>query len=119
MAKVWEYNGYTIDEGLKPRDENYKADYYQYFFIVKKAEQRLMKQRASQMGKPVHASLAKFSRAAKAVSSQTRTATAPAASSLSPATSMNGIFCNCASRILACIRSLRESTSTRKPAALS
>ena len=43
MAKVWEYNGYTIDEGLKPRDENYKDDYYQYFFIVKKEEQRLMK----------------------------------------------------------------------------
>src|SRR3990172_6126363 len=43
MGKVWDYNGYTIDEGLKPRDENYKADYYQYFFIVKKDDRRLMK----------------------------------------------------------------------------
>ncbi len=25
MAKVWEYQGYTIDEGLKPHDENFKA----------------------------------------------------------------------------------------------
>ena len=43
MAKVWEYRGYTIDEGLKPRDENFKADYYQYFFIVKKGDERVMK----------------------------------------------------------------------------
>lgn len=43
MAKVWDYKGYTIDEGLKPRDENFKPDYYQYFFIVKKAGERVMK----------------------------------------------------------------------------
>jgi hypothetical protein len=43
MSKIWEYNGYTIDEGLKPKDENYKEDYYQYFFLVKHHDRRVMK----------------------------------------------------------------------------
>ena len=43
MAEVWDYQGYQIDEGLKPRNGNYKADFYQYFFIVKKDGERVMK----------------------------------------------------------------------------
>lgn len=43
MPKIWEYNGYTIDEGMKPHDENYKPDFYQYFFIVKVNDQRKFK----------------------------------------------------------------------------
>src|SRR5258708_2602454 len=48
-----------------------------------------------------------------------RTATALLAASLSPTTSMYGIFWSCASRTLAFIRSLRVSASARTPAALS
>ena len=43
MAQVWEHNGYQIDEGLKPRDGNFKSDHYQYFFLVKKDGERVMK----------------------------------------------------------------------------
>lgn len=43
MPKIWEYNGYAIDEGIKPHDENYKPDFYQYFFIVKQGGQRKFK----------------------------------------------------------------------------
>jgi hypothetical protein len=42
-----------------------------------------------------------------------------AATSSSPASSMNGIFCFWALRIFFCIRSSEESTSTRMPFALS
>ncbi len=43
MAQVWDYNGFTIDEGLKPRDGNFKPGYYQHFFLVKRADERIMK----------------------------------------------------------------------------
>ncbi len=43
MTQVWEHNGYQIDEGFKPRDGNFKSDYYQYFFLVKKDGERVMK----------------------------------------------------------------------------
>ncbi len=43
MAQVWEHNGYQIDEGLKPHDGNFKSGYYQYFFLVKKDGERIMK----------------------------------------------------------------------------
>jgi multiple sugar transport system permease protein len=46
-------------------------------------------------------------------------ATVPAVCSLSPTTSMYGIFCSWASRILNPIFSWRSSTSTRRPAAAS
>ena len=39
----------------------------------------------------------------------------PSAASRFPITSMYGIFCSCASRILACIRSRRSLTSMRSP----
>src|ERR1019366_958474 len=50
---------------------------------------------------------------------RTRTLTSPASISLSPTTSWNGTFCMACSRILAFIFSLRTSTCTRTPAALS
>lgn len=43
MSKVWEYNGFTIDEGMKSRDENFKDNYYRYFFLVKKDGERKFK----------------------------------------------------------------------------
>lgn len=43
MPKIWEYKDYTVDEGMKPHDENYKPDFYQYFFIVKKGDERIFK----------------------------------------------------------------------------
>src|ERR1700730_9960116 len=48
-----------------------------------------------------------------------RTFTFPASASLSPTTSRNGTFCIACSRIFAFIFSLRESTCTRTPIALS
>src|SRR5215510_1578283 len=48
---------------------------------------------------------------------RSRTATCPCSISRSPSTSINGIFCNCASRIFAPILSLRTFSSTRNPAA--
>ena len=48
-----------------------------------------------------------------------RTLTLLASASLSPTTSRNGTFCMACSRIFAFIFSLRESTSTRTPAARS
>ena len=47
-----------------------------------------------------------------------RTATASSAASRFPITSMYGIFCSCASRILACMRSRRSLTSMRSPASV-
>ncbi len=43
VAKLWQHNGYEIDEGFKPRDGNFKPDYYQYFFLIKKKGVRVMK----------------------------------------------------------------------------
>src|SRR6185437_8348834 len=49
------------------------------------------------------------------VPSRYRNDTAPAATSSSPAISMNGTFCFCALRIFFCIRSSESSTSNRTP----
>lgn len=43
MAKIWEYQGFVIDEGLKPHDQIYKEDFHQYFFLVKKGGERKFK----------------------------------------------------------------------------
>ncbi|HEX21160.1 MAG TPA: hypothetical protein ENH19_00725 [Actinobacteria bacterium] len=43
MSKIWNFKGYVIDEGLKPHDANYKSDYYQYFFIVKRDSKHIFK----------------------------------------------------------------------------
>ena len=51
--------------------------------------------------------------------SRLRTDTVPSAISRSPTTSMNGTFCNWASRILYPIFSCRSSSSARSPAAAS
>ncbi len=40
---VWDYLGYQIEEGLKPHDENFKDDYYQYFFMVKRDDETKFK----------------------------------------------------------------------------
>ncbi len=40
---IWDYLGYQIDEGMKPHDEAFKDDYYQYFFIVKEDGERRFK----------------------------------------------------------------------------
>jgi len=40
---IWDYLGHQIDEGMKPRDENFNDDYYQYFFIVKRDNEKKFK----------------------------------------------------------------------------
>lgn len=43
MSKTWAYGDCVIEEGAKPHEEEYKTDYYQYFFIVKRGEDRVFK----------------------------------------------------------------------------
>lgn len=43
MPKIWEYQGFIVDEGLKPHDLVYKPDFYQYFFIIKEGGERKFK----------------------------------------------------------------------------
>ena len=40
---IWDYLGYEIDEGIKPHDENFNDNYYQYFFIVKRDDEKKFK----------------------------------------------------------------------------
>ncbi len=43
MSEISNYEGYLIDEGAKPHDGNFKPDDFQYFFLVKKDDERVMK----------------------------------------------------------------------------
>ncbi len=43
MSDISDYKGYVIDEGPKPNDGNFKLDDFQYFFLVKKDDERVMK----------------------------------------------------------------------------
>lgn len=43
MSKTWTYMDYVIEEAMKPHDDSFKEDHYQYFLIAKKGATRAFK----------------------------------------------------------------------------
>ena len=43
MSKTWTHGEFVIEEGMKPHDDKFKDDHYQYFIIAKRGEARIFK----------------------------------------------------------------------------